>query len=343
MTRSGELTERIVARIRDEGPITFHAFMEMALYYPHLGYYTSGARRIGKAGDYFTNVSVSRVFGELLADYFVKTWQRIGKGPFTIIEMGSERGILSKDIKSYIARRHPDFSEVLDFHALERGNSIPAIENGIYFSNELVDAFPVHRVRMTKDGLKEIYVNFSQSGFDETLAEPSTPEIERYFKELDIELPVGYVAEVNLDAVRWIEHIAASLKRGIVLTIDYGYESPELYAPRRADGTLLAYRKHTVEHNLYVDIGEQDLTSHVNFSALMQWGEDAGLATKSFTDQTKFFMQLDLDAKLREMRAEISDDVEFQKAQLALKHLILPEGMGSTFKVLVQQKGFLPV
>lgn len=332
-----KLRELIVQRIRRKGPITFRDFMEMALYHPHLGYYASGTHRIGAAGDYFTSPTVSRLFGELIADWLVRVAGE-REETFTVIEMGAERGLLAGDVTTYLKRAHPALASRLEYRALERGSILTDIARGAIISNELIDAFPVHRVRMTPDGLKEIYVSFSEKGFDEELAEPSTPEIAGYFAELGVTLPPGYVTEVNLEAMRFVEKVATALHDGFVLTIDYGFTSEELYVPYRSDGTLLGYHQHRTVDDPYVNIGDQDLTSHVNFSALMRWGEKAGLRTVGFTDQTHFLLEHGYERKLQELESKAQSSRELYKDVLALKQLIMPDGMGGTFKVLVQEK-----
>ncbi len=344
------LEELLVSKIASEGPITFKEFMELALYHPEWGYYSSSASRIGKEGDFFTSASVGDLFGRMLARQIAEMVDVLGGSP-TVVEMGAGQGYLARDV-------------LLEFERLERSCTYCIVERspamrtkqqeilkdlthvewvddlgdvapfcGVLFSNELVDSFPVHLVEMCEDGLKEVYISFEDGEFAETLREPSTGEIEKYFRELGVTLSVGFRTEVNLEAVRWIELVGDSLGKGFVITVDYGYPSHELYQPYRSRGTLMAYKGHRTSEDVLAQPGEQDITSHVNFSALKHWGEKVGLKTLGFTDQSHFLLSLGLLDLLNE-----GDGLEMSQV-LKAKTLIMPGGMGDTFKVLIQGKG----
>lgn len=339
MTKNEQLKVIIIQRITKEGRITFRDFMDMALYYPRLGYYMTGETRTGKAGDFATGPTTSGMFGEFMADFLRQTWEILGRGEFSIVEMGAERGLLASDIKDCLSEREPKMFLKTEYFAVEHGDPLPDVETGCFFSNELVDAFPVHRVRTNARGrLKEVYVTYKEGRFEEVLGAASTPDLDAYFEELVVKLPKNYTTEVNLQAVKWISEVSRHLKRGVLLTIDYGYESRELYQPYRAQGTLLGYKNHRTVDDPYANIGDQDLTSHVNFSALMHWGDKAGFITTKFTDQSHFLIDLGFEEKALSLRAAVKDDAEYYDKYLALKMLVMPEAMGETFKVLVQRK-----
>ncbi len=339
MTKNQQLRQIIIDRIDKESRITFRDFMDMALYYPGLGYYMTGDIRTGKAGDFATGPTTSGMFGEFIADFLKNAWETLGRDKFTIVEIGAERGLLAADIKDYLSKKEPKMFVKTEYFAVEHGDRLPDVETGCFFSNELIDAFPVHRIRTdTRGRIKEIYVTYKKDRFEEILDTPSTPEIEAYFEELLFKLPADYTTEVNLEALRWIEKVSEHLNRGVLLTIDYGYESRELYQPYRARGTLLGYKDHRTVDDPYSDIGNQDLTSHVNFSALMHWGDKAGFITTKLTDQSHFLIDLGFEEKALSLRAAVKDDAEYYEKYLALKMLVMPEAMGETFKVLVQQK-----
>lgn len=339
MTKNEQLKLIIIERIMSEGRITFRDFMDMALYHPDLGYYMTGETRTGKAGDFVTSPTTSKMFGDFIGRFLKHTWEVLGKGKFTIVEMGAERGLLVADIKEYLSEKEPGMFVNTEYFAVEHGDTLPDVDSGCFFSNELVDAFPVHRVQVGRGGhLKEVYVTYKNGKFNEILDKPSTPGLEAYLKELEVKVPAGFKTEINLDAVDWIDRIGGHLKHGSLLTIDYGYESKELYQPYRAQGTLLGYKNHQVVDNPYTDIGNQDLTSHVNFSALMHWGEKAGFKTTLFTDQSHFLISQGFEDIALSLRAEVKDDAEYYDKYLALKMLVMPEAMGETFKVLVQEK-----
>jgi SAM-dependent MidA family methyltransferase len=220
---------------------------------------------------------------------------------------------------------------------------VPAyISAGCFFSNELVDALPVHRMLMDGGALKEILVGFHDGRFVDVVAPLSTCAITEYFSAQGITLCEGQHAEAGLEACDWITEIGRRLERGYVLTIDYGHPAAELFDERHMRGTLLAYQNHRVSEDFYASPGEQDLTAHVNFTALETWGKRTGLETAGFTSQTAFLLALGQGNEFADLYDEGQTEAERTKARLQLKTLILPEGMGERFQVLIQRKGLLP-
>jgi SAM-dependent MidA family methyltransferase len=201
-------------------------------------------------------------------------------------------------------------------------------------SNELVDNFSVHQVVM-QDELMEIYVDYN-NGFVEELR-PAAKALQEYINELKIVLPKGFRSEINLEATKWISDIAACLHSGYVITVDYGYLSEELYSNRRSRGTLVCYNKHSVNDSPYTDIGRQDITSHVNFSALDHWGMKGGLQRCGFTNQANFLLGLGLNDYLTNTINKDGGFLNYKKNAL-LKYMLLVD-MGNKYKVLIQQKG----
>lgn len=343
-------SEIIIKKIRQKGPISFHDFMEMALYYPELGYYTSAGDKIGKTGDYYTGPNISSVFGEMLGRQIEEMWHILGENEFTVIEMGAGTGLLSCDVLGYL-RKNKELYQDIDYRIVEKSpamreeqkkrikekvrweDSLEGLAGmtGCIFSNELVDAFPVHQVVMGNE-LMEVYVGY-KDGFFETL-KPASLEIKDYLNEQGVVLPEGYRTEINLDAIKWIEMVSKCLKRGFVITIDYGYPSTELYQDYRSSGTLMCYYKHTANDNPYQHIGEQDITSHVNFSALERRGRKNALELCGFTDLAHFLLGLGIEGYLEKLK--VSDPENYLKKMLNIKALMME--MGETFKVLVQKK-----
>jgi len=340
----------IAARILKEGPITFREFMEIALYHPQVGYYATASHRIGKEGDFFTSSSLGPLFGRVLARQLVQMLEILGRG--VLVEMGAGQGYLARDILEELERQgvkatyiivekseamRETQGELLASFSVEWVEGLEELEpvEGVFFSNELVDAFPVHMVEMTEEGLKEVLVDWRAGEFQEVLAPPTTPRLKEYFRELGVNLPPGFRTEVNLDAMDWLKQVASKLKRGFLITIDYGYPSQELYQDYRRRGTLMAYYRHQAEENPYVRVGEQDLTAHVNFSALAHWGRKGGLEVLGFLPQSHFLLGLGILDLL-------SQDEEGEKERLVAKALLLPGGMGETFKVLIQGKRVSP-
>ena len=326
--------------------------MDTALYHPSAGYYTANINPIGKNGDYYTSSSLGPLFGTMMARQLLEIL--IQMDAHTIVEIGAGRGLLARDIldelekqghhsRYFIVEKSPlllttqksvlsSYENVSWFNHV---SGLPPIE-GVIFSNELIDAMPVHAVQMTEEGLKEIFIDW-KNGFTETLTPPSDPAIEDYFQSLDVELSPDFRTEVNLEALIWLEAVAEKLSRGFLITIDYGYPSHELYQPYRRNGTLMAYERHQAHNTIYENVGYRDLTSHVNFSALAKWGEKYGLNVTGFTDQSHFLMSLGLLELLHEQAT--SKEVVMR---LDAKTLLLPGGMGEIFKVLVQHKGLPP-
>ena len=203
---------------------------------------------------------------------------------------------------------------------------------GVIFSNEFVDALPVHRVTMKNGSLKEVFVEADGEGFGERLGPLSSVEISTYLKDSRVNLPEGYTTEVHLDALRWIGEVDRVLNTGVVLTIDYGHTAQDYYGPSRQNGTLLCYYRHRVSDQPYAHVGEQDITAHVNFSGLALAGERTGLSVTGFTNLMSFLLSLGAE----EMLAGL--DQESRELQSAI-HLLRPNGMGETFKVFIQHKG----
>jgi SAM-dependent MidA family methyltransferase len=348
------LREIIIEKIKKEGPISFRDFMEMALYYPGLGYYTSSQNIIGKQGDYFTGSSLGPVFGAMIARQTEQMWEITGKKNFTIVEYGAGTGALCHDILDYL-KNNKEFYEGINYCIIEKSpvmrekekahlpgkvswyNSIKELPSitGCVLSNEVADNFAFHRVEMGEE-LMEVYVDY-KDGFAELLR-PAPQILRDYFAELNVTLPQGYRTEINLEATQWISDIASVLKQGYVLTIDYGYLSEDLYNERRKEGTMMCYHRHTLNNNPYIHIGEQDITAHINFSALIHWGAKCGLHYRRLTNQSNFLLSLGFNDYLR--NTGVSTGQMAAKAMQAsfLTHTLLSE-MGRKFKVLVQSKG----
>jgi SAM-dependent MidA family methyltransferase len=355
-----QLVQKLIARIEREGPITFADFMESALYDSEFGYYHLEAG-IGAEGDYWTSPEVHTIFAQTIARQLAQAAEAITPtGPFTVIEMGAGKGTFAGRVFKTFQQEQPALLKRLEYVIIERSSGMTQRQQdhlgpfrqggasvrwlpdvaalasgsvtGAIFSNELVDAFPVHRVVQRPLGLREIFVGWSSSqGFTEIEAPPVDPTLQQYFPRLGIRLEDGQRAEVNLEALRWMRLVAACLRRGIVLTIDYGHTAADLYAPLRKGGTLLCYYRQRVSDSPYIRIGQQDMTAHVNFTSLAMTGQESGLAVTGFTNQLHFLMGLGIESAFEGIDPE-STEATF------MRRLLQPGGMGSTFKVLVQHK-----
>jgi SAM-dependent MidA family methyltransferase len=214
---------------------------------------------------------------------------------------------------------------------------MPDAVEGCVLSNELLDSMSVHRVRIDDGQLREVFVDWDEKQFREEPQESSTPEIRRYFERLGLLPGEGCTSEVNLAAVGWMSRVGAALRRGFVLTFDYGYEAEELYAPWRKDGTLLCFYKHNPSNDPYARIGQQDMTSHVDFTSLRNAGEAGGLTTLGLVSQSEFLINRGIGEALPVPGGELSLEERLARRR-AVSELVDPAGLGR-IKVLVQAKG----
>ncbi|BAY92645.1 MULTISPECIES: class I SAM-dependent methyltransferase [unclassified Tolypothrix] len=369
--------------------ITFAEYMDMVLYHPEHGYYSSNAVKIGfEGGDFFTSVHLGNDFGELLAEQFLQMWEILGQpDTFSLVEMGAGQGLLASHILNYCQQNYSKFFAALEYIIVEKSPSLkqeqqqtlqdfsvqwcdleeitPNSITGCFFSNELVDALPVHQFILEVGELREIYVTtrgkgdidvsplptFSSaaanlsfpSSFVEISGEPSTPRLAEYFDLVEIEITKGaytdgYRSEINLAALDWLSIVADRLQCGYVLTIDYGYPASRYYNPRRSQGTLQCYYHHRHHDNPYVNIGQQDITAHVDFTALERWGDRCGLDKVGFTQQGLFLMALGLGTRIAALSHQEQSISQLLRRRESLHELLNPLGLGG-FGVLVQSKG----
>ncbi|MBC1222886.1 class I SAM-dependent methyltransferase [Nostoc sp. UCD121] len=353
--------------------ITFAQFMDLALYHPEYGYYSSDAVKIGfKDSDFFTSPNLCPDFGELLAEQFLQMWEILGKPvPFSLVEMGAGQGLLALHILKYHQQHYPDFFTALEYIIVEKSPTLrqeqqqrlqdfpvrwcnleeipPNAIAGCFFSNELVDAFPVHQFILETGELREIYVTTDSneketcSSFIEVTGEPSTPQLSEYLDLVEMNFtqsayPDGYRSEINLAALDWLSIVADRLQRGYVLTIDYGHPASRYYNPRRSQGTLQCYYQHRFHDNPYINIGRQDITAHVDFTALERWGERCSLEKVGFIQQGLFLMALGLGDRIAALSEQKQPLSQLLQHRDALHQLIDPTGLGG-FGVLIQSKG----
>lgn len=205
---------------------------------------------------------------------------------------------------------------------------------GCVLSNELLDAFPVHVIEM-EEGLKEVYITADGKNFREIKGPLSTDALKNHLDDFSIELPEGYRTEINLRIKNWLGAVSEVLTEGFILTIDYGYPALDYYAEERNRGTLLCYYQHQVNENPYINIGNQDITSHVNFSSVKKWGEESGFRTLGFCQQGAFLISLGIDEIIQGLYSR--SDYLFEVAKI--KRLIFPGTLGETHKVMIQYKG----
>jgi SAM-dependent MidA family methyltransferase len=360
-TEPTALAALVEERIRAHGPVTFAEYMDACLYHPEHGYYTKAQQEPRR--DYFTSVDTGPLFGRLLARQFHEMWEQLGRPhEFVLAEGGAGVGALAAQILDFAAEEFPEFYGALRYVAVERSAARRALQSeslrarfarghfsvaselpanmscGCIFSNELFDAMPVHRLVREGHDLRELYVALGPHGLSERTSPLSSAALGEYFSAQGIALAESQQAEVNLQACDWIEDAGKRLKRGFVLTVDYGHQASELYDQRHMRGTLLAYHRHRASEDFFRAPGEQDLTAHANFTALDRWGERGGLIRTGFTSQSNFLMALARQNDFRDLQSDKMSESDEARARLLFKTLIYPEGMGETFQVLIQHK-----
>lgn len=356
------LKQKIIEEIRSKGHINFETFMEMCLYYPELGYYTRDSSKIGKAGDFYTSPHLHPIFGAMIARQMIEMWEIMERPQdFQIIEIGAGMGYLAKDTLDYLKSLEikclGKFFKNIQYIIVEMNpymrlkqegllseykdkiiwvsniNEIGSSIRGCFLSNELLDAFPVRLIEMD-NGIKEIYVSVDGDRFIE-VKRPCSKEILDYLDDFGIKLPEGYRTEVNLKIKEWLNDVNNKLSEGFIMTIDYGYTSRDYYNEERNRGTLLCYHRHQVNEDPFTNIGEQDITAHVNFSFLKKLGDEFGIKTLGFCPQGTYLVSLGIDEVIMELFEYSQDILEIGK----IKGLILPQGMGESHKVMIQYKG----
>lgn len=356
------LERKLLERIREHGPMPFVDYMRSCLYDPEFGYY--GRFESRRFADFYTSVDVHPIFGRLLARQLAEMWDLLGRpAEFVVVESGAGTGRLAAHILDFAVRELRSFYDVLRYVAVEqsaarraahqesigahlaRGRAFsaaelpPEVPVGCILSNELLDALPVHRVVMLPKGLREVYVAEDTGTLTEKLGPLSTAEIAGYFEEQGITLQENQQAEVGLEVCRWVMDAGRRVGRGFVLSIDYGREAAELYNERHMSGTLMAYSEHRATEDFLQRPGEQDLTAHVNFTALDLWGRHVGLVKTGCVSQMQFLVAMGRGNEFADLYEPGATEMDRIRARLMLKTLIHPEGMGETFQVFVQHKG----
>ena len=354
----------LIEIIRDEaarrGVLPFARFMELALYQPGLGYYETQKFSPGRHGDFYTSVSTGELFGQLLACRFAG-WldeMRTADCGLRIAEAGAHDGRLAADILNWLQLNRPKLFEQIEYAIIEpsarrqewqretvkkfaaqirwfSGFSDSTIQrfNGIIFSNELLDAFPVHRLGWDAKAKKWFEWGVAVEGGKFVWAKIPNPQSAIRNPQLEAVLPDGYTIEISPAAENWWREAAGVLAHGKLLAIDYGLTAGEIFSPARTGGTLRAYFRHHATDDLLANPGEQDLTAHVNFSAIQKTGEDAGLVTEFFGSQAKFLVEIMAAA---EKNSSLGTWTPGRTRQF--QTLTHPEHLGRAFRVLVQAR-----
>lgn len=360
-----EVTRILREEILQKGPLPFARFMEAALYCPNIGYYEKNRDVVGRAGDFYTSVTASPLFAELLAFQMAQWLDHLEGMPACLVEAGAHDGRLARGILAWIKQCRPQLLDTLQYWIVEPSGErkvwqarqvdefarqirwVSALEelppvHGVIFSNELLDAMPVHRLAWHAAAREWQELGVAWSGEQFVWSPLPRPSLDVFAAlasagfhlppELQQILPNGFVIEVSPIAKQWWAEAAAKLRQGRLLAIDYGLTAEQFLVPQRAGGTLRAYKDHHLVPDVLANPGEQDITAHINFTQLQRTGEAAGLKTESFLSQERF-----LGGIVRETMVKAGAFAEWSSQRvLQLQVLTHPEHLGRPFQVLVQ-------
>ena len=355
-----ELERIIREEIGATGPMTFARFMELALYHPEHGYYRNEAARPGRDGDFLTAPEAHPIFGRSVARLAIDVWEALGRpNRFTIREHGAGSGAMAAAVVEGIRREAPELGDALRYRVVEveprridelRHRVGPVLEpddgapvDGLILANEVLDALPTHRVVGTANGLQEIYVGVVDGRLADLEGPPSSDRLEDRLDAGGVQLVPGQAGEICLAADDWVATAAAGIGSGLLLLIDYGHDAGALYdARRRPQGTLAAYLRHQVHGDPYRAIGRQDLTAHVDLTAVERAASSANLDHVATTSQGRFLAGLGAGDLLVDLQARPDADLQaYLEAKAALVRMIDPRATG-TFAVLAFGRGLRP-
>jgi SAM-dependent MidA family methyltransferase len=359
------LLPRLLDTIRQHGPLTVAQFMERALYDVEHGYYTGAAQRSGRHGDFFTSVDAGPLFGRCLAAFVDRAWRALDRpARLDLVEVAAGNGRLMRDLLDGLAMDAPDALSAVRVHLVERSAparaqhadrlgphaprvvasaaDLPPRVDGVLLANELLDAFPVHRVVMTDQGLREAHV-VERDGRLALAAGPlSSAGLATYFERLGVALAPGTVADISPAAVSWVAEAGRRLARGAMLLVDYGHEAGDLFSPRHANGTLVSFARHQLDsapggdtpgRPAWLDApGARDLTAHVDFTSVASAATSTGCTREWLVDQTTLLLGLGLADFLVNSGG---DGLAAVRTRLAATTLVSPVGLGASHRALM--------
>ena len=360
-----QLTELLAQRIRETGKISFHDWMREALYHPTLGYYNrSDLKHWGREGDYRTSPERSELFAATFARYFVELYRELGQpAEFTIVEIGAGNGEFAAGVLETLKRSFPQVLSATRYLIIETSQasrqiakerlyeflgwiefadyeSSQPVEKGILFTNELLDAFPVHRLTVRGGELKELFVSMNQDGkFGWVLDDVSSQQIIDTSRKQLPPLEEGQILELNLGISDWFKVVAGILKSGYLITVDYGAESGDLYCKERyPDGTLRAFQRHKFVDDVLSEPGECDITSSVDWTFVKSEGKKYDFVVEQFATLDRFLMQAGVLEELELRLNDAESEAERSALTTSAREMILPGGMATSFQVLVQRR-----
>ena len=334
------LVELIRAEIQaaPDGRVTFARFMQRALTEPGLGYYVTSAERPTRRGDFLTAPELHPLFGRCIARQLTSIWRRLGEpARFGVREWGAGRGTLARSVVAGLIADVSPLKDAIVWQPVDvPGRHAPASGpvTGVILANEYLDALPVHRVLMEHGVLLERYVAWQDGWFTTIDASPSTPTLATYLAADGVTLGEGQQAEICLAAPRWLALAAATLERGVVLIIDYGHPATTLFGPQRRAGSLVTYREHVAGDDPFLAIGHQDLTAHVDITALERAAAEAGLDHLGTSSQAELLLGLGITTLLSDVgRDPATHPQDYLDARSAVARMLDPRHLGA-FRVL---------
>lgn len=362
---TSSLAERLRERIKREGPISFSDWMAAALYDPDDGYYCrADLTKWGREGDYRTSPERSSLFAATFARYFARLHQQLGSPlVWLILEAGAGGGAFAQGVLQTLKVSFPNvfaatkyvvdevspasrriarerlqsFADRVEFQMVDKAK----INSGIVFANELLDAFPVYRVKLDDGKLKEFKVGLGDDGsFEWRLSEPAaalSSQLEKYFDDAGLKPQEGQIVEVNLQIEEWLSRVAANLDSGYVIVVDYG-ASETLYSSVNND-TLRGFSRHQFVDDLLANPGEHDLTTNVNWTVVKFVAARLGFDVVEFARQDQFLLQAGFLEQLKRESEAAESETERLRLSTAAREMILPDGMAASFQVLVLKKG----
>jgi len=359
LAHSEHLQERLLEMMAQHGALSFAQYMEQVLYAPGLGYYSAGSRKLGAEGDFVTAPEISPLFSRCLARAITPVLAALPEAQ--ILEVGAGSGTMALDIMRALPQlscRYAILERSADLKQRQQQrvaqclparadrfswlDALPEDFSGVVLANELLDALPVHRVIWLDGVWQELYVTVESEGFAWQVGPLSDARLSDRLQAIQQGMEVlvpGYVTEVNLAAEDWLRTLAAKLHRAVVVLIDYGYTRSSYYHPQRNSGTLMCHYRHRAHDDVFVYPGLQDITAHVDFTAVADVALASGMRVSGFTTQAQFLLASGLTTLAEECAAQQGNDAVSQLALAnQIRRLTLPQEMGESFKVMMLEK-----
>lgn len=357
IAHSEQLIHIIHEEIKKNGPIPFAHYMQLALYAPHWGYYRSGLSKIGAQGDFVTAPEISPLFSQCIARQCAQVLNKLQHG--VILELGAGTGCMALELLRELRRlkilperyfilevsgdlrcRQQQLFAEQDPELLKRVEWLDTLPSqpiqGIIIGNEVLDAMPVHKFHFSSSGIKEYYVDYQHEHFVWCLDKPSTPRLIQGIQALQVDFPENYESEINLLLTPWIASLSDLLQQGLLLLIDYGFPRHEYYHPQRSQGTIMCHFQHRAHSNPLIYTGIQDITAHVDFTAIAEAAADNGFDVIGFINQAGFLM----NCGIQELLGEDRDEITHYRCAQQIKRLMMESEMGELFKVIACTKNY---